>query len=106
MGYHLIEGAGYWDAFFMTVITLTTVGYGQVFPLSRAGQVFTVALLLMGLGMFLLLATEVARTLIEGDLRQVLGRVRRSRVIDKMSAEDRSRQSPRFAIRASSARRR
>ena len=69
----------------MTVITLTTVGYGQVFPLSRAGQVFTVALLLMGLGMFLLLATEVARTVIEGELRQVLGRVRRSRVIDKMS---------------------
>jgi voltage-gated potassium channel len=85
IGYRLVEGATWWDAFFMTVITLTTVGYGEVFPLSRPGEVFTVVLLFAGLGMFLLLATDVARTVIEWEIRQVLGRARRSRMIEKMS---------------------
>jgi voltage-gated potassium channel len=88
IGYRLIEGAGWWDALYMTVITLTTVGYREVFPLSRAGEAFTMALLVTGLGMFLLLATEVARTVIEGELRDVLGRARRSRMIERMSGHD------------------
>jgi voltage-gated potassium channel len=88
IGYRLVEGAAWWDAFFMTVITLTTVGYGEVFPLSRSGEVFTVALLFVGLGMFLLLATDVARTVIEWEIRQVLGRARRSRMIEKLSNHD------------------
>lgn len=88
VGYRLIEGAGWWDAFFMTVITLTTVGYGEVFPLSRGGEVFTAVLLLTGLGMFLLLATDIARAAIEGEFRQVFGHMRRSRVIDRMTGHD------------------
>jgi voltage-gated potassium channel len=40
LGYRVIEGPSWWDAFYMTVITLTTVGYGEVFPLSRAGRGF------------------------------------------------------------------
>jgi voltage-gated potassium channel len=88
VGYRLIEHPPWWDAFFMTVITLTTVGYGEVFPLSRGGEVFTAFLLLGGLGMFLLLATDVARTVIEGELQQVLGRVRRSRMIERMSGHE------------------
>lgn len=87
-GYRLIEGAPWFDAFYMTAITLTTVGYREVFPLSRAGELFTVLLLIGGLGMFLLLATEVARTVVEGEFRQVFGRARRSRMIEKMSGHD------------------
>lgn len=88
IGYHFIEGAPLWDAFFMTVITLTTVGYREIFPLSRAGQAFTALLLVSGLGMFLFLATDVARTLIEGELRQAFGRVRRSRMIERMTGHE------------------
>ena len=40
VGYRVIEGAGWWDSFYMTVITLTTVGFREVFPLSRRGQAF------------------------------------------------------------------
>ena len=87
-GYVLIEGAGWWDAVFMTVITLTTVGYREVVPLSRAGQLFTVVLLVAGLGMFLFLATDIARTVIEGELRLVLGRARRSRMIERLSGHE------------------
>lgn len=88
IGYHLIEGARWWDSFYMTAITLTTVGYGEVFPLSHAGQVFTVVLILAGLGLLLLAATEVARLALEGELRQFLGQARRSRMIEKMSGHE------------------
>ncbi|MGQ9835217.1 MAG: potassium channel family protein [Thermoanaerobaculaceae bacterium] len=81
VGYHLIEGARLWDAFYMTVITLTTVGYREVFPLSPAGQGFTAALLLVGLGLIFVLATEVGRSVLAGELRQALGRYRRSRML-------------------------
>ena len=48
LGYVLIEGWSAWDAFYMTVITVTTVGYGEVHPMSQAGRVFTVFVLLTG----------------------------------------------------------
>ncbi|MGE0392945.1 MAG: TrkA family potassium uptake protein [Vicinamibacterales bacterium] len=88
VGYVLIEGAGWWDATYMTVITLTTVGYREVFPLSRSGEVFTALLLVVGLGLFLFLVTDIARTIIEGELQQVLGRARRSRMIERMQGHE------------------
>ena len=61
----LIEGWNAWDAFYMTVTTVTTVGYKEVHPLSRAGEVFTVFVLLAGVGTafytFTLLATVDGR---------------------------------------------
>ena len=87
-GYRLVEGAPWWDAFYMTVITITTVGYGHVFPLSPAGQALTVALIWGGIGVFLFVASEVGRSIMEGELRRYLGHVRRVRMIDKMSGHD------------------
>src|SRR5215472_6699488 len=49
-GYMLIEHMRFEDALFMTVITITTVGYGEVKPLDTAGSVFTIALILTGVG--------------------------------------------------------
>ena len=88
VGYRLIEDASWWASFYMTVITLTTVGYGEVFPLSRAGEAFTVALLLAGLGVILLALTEVARSVVEGEVRHLFGRVRRSRMLDRVKEHD------------------
>ena len=68
----------------MTVITVTTVGYEEEVPLSREGEVFTSVLLLAGLGVLLFLLTEVSRSVLEGELRQYLGRVRRSRMIERL----------------------
>ena len=87
-GYRLVEGAPWWDAFYMTVITITTVGYDHVFPLSPAGEALTVALLGAGIGVFLFLASEVGRSIMEGELRRYLGRVRRVRMIGRMSGHD------------------
>ena len=87
-GYTLVEGVPWWDAFYMTVITITTVGFGHVFPLSPAGQVLTVVLLGAGIGVFLFLASEVGRSIMEGELQRYLGHVRRVRMIERMSGHD------------------
>lgn len=84
IGYMTIEGMSFDDALFMTVITLTTVGYREVAPLDIAGQYFTMALLLGGLGIVFYCATLVARQLIEGELQLALGRKRVERQIAQM----------------------
>jgi voltage-gated potassium channel len=88
IGYRVLEGASWWDSFFMTVITVTTVGYKQEVPLSFGGEVFTSFLLFAGLGVLLFVATEISRWVVEGELQQFLGRVRRSRMIDQMSGHE------------------
>lgn len=88
IGYHIIEEASWWDAFFMTVITITTVGYEEEVPLSRGGEVFTSILLLAGLGVMFFVLTEVSRGVLEGELRQFLGRVRRSRMIEQLTGHE------------------
>ncbi|MCP4296336.1 MAG: potassium channel protein [Proteobacteria bacterium] len=50
LGYSLIEGWNWFDSLYMTVISLTTVGYGETHPLSTEGKVFTVLLILTGIG--------------------------------------------------------
>ena len=47
-GYMIVEGWSAWDAFYMTIISLTTVGYREVHPLSRMGEAFTTVLLVGG----------------------------------------------------------
>jgi voltage-gated potassium channel len=85
VGYRVIEHAPWWDCFYMTAITLTTVGYREVFPLSWAGEAFTVVLLLAGLGAILTVATHIGRTVLEGELQEILGKARRSRMIGNLS---------------------
>ena len=85
VGYRTLEDASWWDAFFMTVITVTTVGYEEEVPLSREGEIFTSLLLFAGLGLMLFLLTELSRSAVEGELRQFLGRARRSRMIERLT---------------------
>lgn len=73
VGYVLIEGMTTFDALYMTTITVTTIGFKEVFPLSVAGRIFTILLAFAGIGVILLIATESARAMLETDLRRVLG---------------------------------
>ena len=85
VGYRVIENASWWDSFFMTAITVTTVGFEEEVPLSHGGEVFTAVLLLAGLGVLLFMLTEISRSVLEGELNQFLGRRRRSRMIERLS---------------------
>jgi voltage-gated potassium channel len=88
LGYRLTEGVPWWNAFYMTVLTLTTVGFDRISALSPGGQALTVLLLFGGLGLILLAATEIGRSVIEGELREALGQARRLRMIGNLSGHE------------------
>ena len=79
LGYMVIEGWSFLDAIYMTVITLATVGYGEVHEVSPTGRIFTVFLIFTGVGFFLYVAGNVVQFVVEGRIRHILGR----RVLDK-----------------------
>jgi voltage-gated potassium channel len=85
LGYVLIEGWSSWDAFYMTAITITTVGYREIHPLSRAGQVFTTTLLLAGVGTFFYTFTLLATVVVEGGIPARFARRRRQRMLDDLT---------------------
>lgn len=84
-GYHIIEGWGWFDALYMTVITLATVGYGEVHPLSFAGRVFTIFLIFSGMGILLYGVTELTAFLVEGEMTGYLRRTKMKRMIEKLT---------------------
>jgi len=85
LGYVLIEGWSLIDALYMTVITVATVGFREVQPLSRAGVVFTMVLIGVGVGGALLLFTRIAELVADGRLRESLRRRAMDRMIAKRS---------------------
>lgn len=85
LGYIVIEGWNAWDAFYMTVTTVATVGYREVNPLSRAGQVFTVFLVFGGVGTALYTFSSITGLIVEGGWRQHLGQRRYARMIEQLT---------------------
>ncbi len=84
-GFVLIEGYPLIDAFYMTVITLATVGFTEVHPLSETGRVFTSLLILSNLGIFAFAVSTITDFFIEGDVRQLLRTYRRMQQINELS---------------------
>ncbi len=73
-GFHLIEGWPLFDALYMTVITITTVGYGEIHQLSKEGRIFTVFLIMSSFGGMGYVLGSIAQTFIAGQIRMALGR--------------------------------
>lgn len=72
IGYVVIEGVAPFDAFYMVAITVSTVGYGEVFPMSQVGEVWTVVVLVSGLGVALYTAIASFEYLVDlGDVRRM-----------------------------------
>jgi voltage-gated potassium channel len=84
-GYHFIEGWPLLDSLYMAVITVATVGYGEVHPLSPAGRVFTMLLILGGIGLFTYGFSTIAAIVVEGELSEAFRRRRMDKKIDAMS---------------------
>ena len=84
-GYMGIEGWPFLDALYMTIITFTTVGYGEVRPLSDAGRIFTTFLMIGGVGMMLYALTLVVQGVVEEEfLRSYLRRRRMESRLSRM----------------------
>jgi len=84
-GYVIIEGWDVFDAFYMTITTVTTVGYGEIHPLSRAGRVFNSGIVILGVATVLYTFTFLMARLVEGDLQARLARRRRERMLDNLT---------------------
>lgn len=82
---YLILGFGLLDALYQTVTTISTVGFREVHSLTGAGQLFTMLLILVGAGIALYMFGVLLEALIEGHLREYMGRRRMDRRIDRMS---------------------
>jgi len=83
-GYSIIENAGFIDALYMTVITISTVGFGEVIPLSHAGKLFTVLLIIIGTGTLAYTASQFIDYVVAGELRNMFGRKKMENKIDAL----------------------
>jgi voltage-gated potassium channel len=73
-GYVIFEDMGLWDSLYLTAMTITTVGYGDIVPLHLPGKVFTIFLVFAGVGLVLYGFSKFAETMVEGGLRNILER--------------------------------
>jgi len=70
----LIENSNLTDAIYMTAISITTVGFSEVIPLSPVGKYFTIVLVFGGVGLFLFIVSLITQAMVEGGLQTYLGR--------------------------------
>jgi voltage-gated potassium channel len=83
-GYILIENTTLTDAIFMTVISITTVGFKEVVPLSQTGKIFTIFLIFGGVGFFLYMVSLITEAMIEGGMHTFLRRRLMEKKLDVM----------------------
>lgn len=84
VGYRVIEGWDWFDGLYMTIITLSTIGYGEVHELTEPGRVFTLVLIVFGLVMFGYLVSSLTQMLIETEFESVFGRRKLYKDISKL----------------------
>ncbi len=85
-GYRVIEGWPLLDGLYMTVITITTIGFKEVHDLSRSGQVFTLLIIIFGIGMVTYAVVSGTSMLIEGQVYKILTRRRSMKAIEKIES--------------------
>lgn len=83
-GYMIIEGWGILDAAYMTAITLSTVGFSEIHDMSEGGRLFTIFLIFTGVGYFLYLGGIFISSVVDGEIKNMLGRQRLDSKIKKL----------------------
>ena len=84
VGIKLIEGWSWLDSLWHTVITISTVGYGEVRPLSTAGKIFTMQVIVVAFAVFAYGASTVASMIFEGELRKIFVNKRMEKMVAKL----------------------
>jgi voltage-gated potassium channel len=85
LGYVAIEGWSVWDALYMTVTTVATVGFREVHPLTQAGQAFTLVLIVVGVSTALYAFSALAAMVVEGGWPKYVERWRYVHMINHLS---------------------
>lgn len=85
VGYRIIEFWPWTDSLYMSVITVTTVGFSEVHPLSTNGRIFTGALIMLGVGAITLSVGLITNYFLAGELQGILRGKRMQRIIDSLS---------------------
>lgn len=83
-GYMYFEQIGFWDALYLTIITITTVGYGDIVPDDPGGKIFTVILVVTGVGFVMWVFSKNVEIIVEGGLEEFLGKRHMAREISKL----------------------
>lgn len=71
LGYRLLEDWSFVDALYMTMITMTTVGFGEVQPLSAYGQIFTIGLIVTSIGIAGYVISQLTAFVVEGEIKRI-----------------------------------
>lgn len=74
VGYTVFESMPLFDSFYMTLITISTVGFSEIKPLSQAGRIITIAIIISGISVLTYTLGQVAKIFVEGELRKIFGR--------------------------------
>jgi voltage-gated potassium channel len=84
VGFVFIEGYPWLDAFYMTLTTITTVGYGEIRPLSHSGRLFNSFLIIFGVSTIFLASGAMTQTIITFELQDRYGKRRKKRMIEQL----------------------
>ena len=84
IGFVFIENYPWFDAFYMTLTTITTVGYGEIRPLSHSGRLFNSFLIIFGVSTIFLASGAMTQTIITFELQDRYGKRRKKRMIEKL----------------------
>src|SRR5271157_2636870 len=85
LGFYFIEDWSLIDSFYTTITTVATVGYGDFTPKTTEGKIFTVIIIIFGVGTMLYSFSQVTESIVENRLRRILGRGKLQKIIEKMN---------------------
>jgi voltage-gated potassium channel len=85
LGYSTFEDMPVFDAFYMTLITISTVGFSEIKPLSQTGRIITIIVIVSGISVLTYTLGQVARIFVEGELSRLLGRRKLEKNISELN---------------------
>jgi len=84
LGYYIFEHMSLFDAFYMTVITISTVGFAEIIPLTPLGRSITIIIIVLGISVGTYTISIIARWFVEGELQNIFGRFRVQKQISEL----------------------
>jgi voltage-gated potassium channel len=83
-GYYFVEKMPLFEAFYMTMITISTVGYAEIVPLSHAGRALTIIIIILGITVGAYTIGMLVKAFIEGELLKMFGRIKVQKQISEL----------------------